>query len=226
MNKGFIVVEGHGEIEAARVLVDRLWRDLKLPPIFWEVPKRAPHSVLKTKNGVERMCELLRSEKNCSAALFLRDADDDDDCPATNGPLTASWIDSLDLPFPTAVVLARREFEAWFLPSLPRMAGQRLPSGSTLLQTTYDGDFEERRGVKEWLTKSLFPKNKAYKPSLDQTALTRLVDFELCRSANVRSFGTMENALRFLGTPNESRVYPPPIRRDTTKPTPTKSRKK
>jgi hypothetical protein len=211
MNKGYIVVEGHGEIEAARTLIDKLWRDLRLPPIFWEIPKRAPHSVLKTRAGVERMCELLRSRKDCNAALLLRDADDDDDCPAKNGPATASWIASLHLPFPTAVVLARREYEAWFLPSLAKMAGKRVPSGATLQRTVYDGDFEERRGVKEWLSKNLFPKNMRYKETLDQVALTQMVDFALLRSANLRSFGTLERALKFLATANASNVYPPPV---------------
>jgi hypothetical protein len=211
MNKGFIIVEGHGEIDAARILVDRLWRDSSLPPMHWAIPKRAFDSLHK-RSSVERMCELLRSEKSCSAALILRDADDPDDCPATNGPLTASWIASLNLPFPTAVVLARREFEAWFLPCMQNMAGSRIRDGLQLQAgATWEGDPEEVRNAKGELTKYLYPKNKAYKESVDQAALTQLVDFALLRSTNVRSFGTLERALKFLSEPHESSVYPPPV---------------
>lgn len=209
MNRGFIIVEGHGEIEAARILVDRLWRDLGLPTLHWERPKRAFDSLHK-RTSIERMCELLRSEKKCSAALILRDADDAGDCPATNGPLTSSWIASLHLPFPTAVVLARREFEAWFLPCVKNMAGKRIRDGLQLQSDVHwEGDAEEVRNAKGWLTDNLYPKNKAYKESLDQVALTRMVDFSRLRSGNVRSFGTLERALKFLGSTSSPGVYPP-----------------
>lgn len=218
MNRGFIVVEGHGEIEAARLLVDRLWRDLKLPETHWEKPKRAVGSLLK-RSGVERMCELLRSEKKCDVALILRDADNLDDCPATNGPLAASWIAALHLPFPIAIVLARREFEAWFLPCLGQMAGKKIRDGLLLRPDAHwQGDPEEIRDVKGWLTANLYPRNKAYKESVDQVALTRMIDFAALRSSDVRAFGTLERALKFLAGSNEPNVYPPPPNPTPTRP--------
>jgi hypothetical protein len=36
------------------------------------------------------------------------------------------------------------------------------------------------------------------------------IDFSLLRAAGLRSFGTLENALRFLAAPGEAQVYPPP----------------
>jgi len=38
MNKGYIVVEGHGEIEAAPKLIKTLWNDLALPTMNWHSP--------------------------------------------------------------------------------------------------------------------------------------------------------------------------------------------
>jgi hypothetical protein len=227
MNKGFLIVEGHGELDAARLLIGRLWRDLALPDIYWEKPIRAARGSLHHRITVERMCELLRSQRRCDAALILRDADNNEDCPATNGPLTASWIAALNLPFPTAVVLARREFEAWFLPCMKSMTGKKIRDGLQLQTTpTWTGDPEEVRGAKAELTRNLFPKNKPYKESVDQAALVQMVDFSLLRSANVRSFGTLERALKFLAAPNDSNVYPPPVLPTQPQTTAAKKRKK
>ncbi|WP_437494378.1 hypothetical protein WME75_22385 [Sorangium sp. So ce1014] len=40
MGRAYLVVEGHGEVEAARNLVIRLWADLGLPLAVWGAPKR------------------------------------------------------------------------------------------------------------------------------------------------------------------------------------------
>lgn len=206
MPKAHMVVEGHGEIEAARNLVIRLWADLGLPHVVWAPPKRG--KARKTRPGVLQACELLRSERDCTFALVLRD--EDDGCPANTGPETAAWVASAALPFPAAVVLAHREFEAWFLPCVHQMAGREIRPGVRIVEgTTFDGDPERIRDVKGWLTKH-FPPGRAYKPALDQVALTRMLDFAVLRASPARSFGTLENALRFLATPGEERVYPPP----------------
>jgi hypothetical protein len=50
-----------------------------------------------------------------------------------------------------------------------------------------------------------------YKPTLDQLALTRMVDFKDLRAARLPAFGTLERALRFLASARVAgAVYPPP----------------
>jgi hypothetical protein len=71
----------------------------------------------------------------------------------------------------------------------------------------FQGNPEEIRGVKEWLSRH-FPPGRAYKPSLDQLALTRLIDLHVLRAAGMPSFGTLERALRFLAEPGGRTVYP------------------
>lgn len=207
MRKGYLVVEGQGEVGAAQNLVQRLWEDLGLSFLPWAPPKRG--KALNTQAGVLQACELLRSERDCAAALLLRD--EDDECPATRGPETAGWVASAGLSFPVAVVLAHREFEAWFLPCLHLMAGKELRPGLRIAEgAAYKGDPEAKRDVKELLRK-WFPPGKAYKPSLDQLAMTRMIDFPTLRAAGVPSFGTLENALRFLASSSAAAsVYPPP----------------
>lgn len=213
-DKAHLVVEGHGEVEAARNLMTRLWADLGLPPVIWAPPKRG--RALNTQAGILQACALLRSEPECSRALILRD--EDDGCPASRGPEAAAWVAGEKLPFPVAVVLAHREFEAWFLPCLPAMAGKEFRPGVRLSPgTVFTGDPEGTRDVKGWLSRQ-FPPGKAYKPTLDQLPLTRLIDFPMLRAAGVRSFGTLENALRFLAAPADAQVYPPP--REVQRPAP------
>jgi len=75
--------------------------------------------------------------------------------------------------------------------------------------TSFSGDVESIRGVKEWLSKH-FAGGKAYKPTLDQLPMTQMIDLPTLRAANVPSFGTFERSLRFLSTAGPGDVYPPP----------------
>ena len=211
MAKGYILVEGHGEVAAAANLITRLWHEAGhwqpwAPAIRWvNVHKRS---------GIEKGIGFVRAKGDAGALLILRD--EDDACPKDRAPEIASWARALSPPFPVAVVLLHREYEVLFLPCVERMAGQPLidPSGQERpgLQpgTRYAGDWEAKRGVKEWLTDH-FPEGRSYKPALDQLALTRLIDIPTLRAAGVPCFGTLERALGFLassfGAPG---VYPQP----------------
>lgn len=53
------------------------------------------------------------------------------------------------------------------------------------------------------------PEGRVYKPTVDQLALTRLLDFRLLRASALPCFGTLERALRFLSGAHEGDVYPP-----------------
>jgi hypothetical protein len=99
----------------------------------------------------------------------------------------AQKLRQLDLPFPTAYVLLRPEYEVLFLPCLEYM-GFPPWDGAT---------WESRRGIKEWLSGQL-PRGQAYKPTVDQLSMTQKLDFQTLRQADVPSFGSLERAVRFL----------------------------
>jgi hypothetical protein len=211
--KGYVLVEGHGEVEAVPNLLNRLQVDLELPFLPWSTPLRWPK--LHRREDLARGCRYVRSKKDAGALLVLRD--EDDDCPRTVGPEVARWVVELELPFPVAVVLLHREYEVLFLPCAERMAGRPLEDRLGRRRpglhpgTTFEGDPEAVRGVKEWLS-GHFDAGRSYKPTLDQLPLTRMIDFALVRQAKVPCFGTLERALRFLAE-NLGRaggVYPPP----------------
>jgi hypothetical protein len=63
MNKAYLVVEGHGEVEAARNLVIRLWADLGLPHAVWGAPKRG--KALNTRARCAGAHRLAARQRGC-----------------------------------------------------------------------------------------------------------------------------------------------------------------
>jgi hypothetical protein len=49
-----------------------------------------------------------------------------------------------------------------------------------------------------------FPKERSYKPTLDQLPLTRMVDLDLLSAAGVPCFGTLQRAIQFLIAPSSA----------------------
>lgn len=208
-----MLVEGHGEKDAVPNLLNRLWRDLELPSLIWADP--ICYQNLHLERGVRQSCERVRRKRDASALLLIRD--EDDRCPRDEGPRTAQWIRALDLPFPTAVVLMHREYEALFLPCVHLMAGKPLQDSRGTIRpglmpgTRFEGDPESKRGVKEWLS-AHFPAGRSYKPTLDQLPMTRMIEFSALREARLPCFGTLERALKFLARNLQddlAEVYPP-----------------
>jgi hypothetical protein len=209
--KGYVLVEGHGEVEAAHNLVSRLWPGAGgvqpwAPPLRWvNVHKR---------EGLAKGVANIRAKGDAGALLILRD--EDDACPMQRGPEMAGWALELSPPFPVAVVLLHREYEVLFLPCLDLMAGRPIVGQDgqerpgLLPGTRFEGDWQGKRGVKEWLS-AHFPPGRAYKPTLDQLPMTRLIDLPRLRSAAVPCFGTLERALAFLASSfGQPGVYPKP----------------
>ncbi len=209
MQKGYILVEGHGEVEAAGNLVNRLWQEAGHCTI-WQPPIRCKN--IHQRKGIEQGVGRIRMEKDVGALLVLQDLDDG--CPKDIAPEIARWIAKLEAPFPVAIVLLHREYEVLFLPCLEKMAGKPIKGTDgqerpgIVPGTRYNDDWEKLRGIKEWLSDH-FPPRQSYKPTFDQLPLTRMIDFKTLRDANVPCFGTLERALDFLAS-NWGRggVYP------------------
>jgi hypothetical protein len=139
-------------------------------------PVRVTKSKLLKTGELERAAQLaaLNAGENGGLLVLL---DSDDDCPAVLGPDLLARVRAARADLPSAVVLAKREFESWFLASARSLRGRR-----GLPQDLEPPDQpEEIRGAKEWLSNHI--PDGAYAPTVDQASLTYALDFTLARRA-------------------------------------------
>jgi hypothetical protein len=172
------IVEGHGEVQAVPVLLHRLASTLD-PTLSLAVewPIRITKSKLLQAGELERAVELeARKVGGAGAILILLDSDDD--CPATLGPELLRRARAVRSDVPLAVVVAKREFEAWFLAAAESLRGCR--GLTTDLEAPPQP--ENVQGAKEWLTDRMAGGGH-YVETLDQPALAAVFDIEIaCRS--------------------------------------------
>src|SRR5262249_6062139 len=119
------IVEGHGEIEAVPVTVRRIAR-LVSPELVLKIhpPFRVPRNRLVKPGELERSVELA-ARRAGPAGVILVVLDGDDECPAALGPELLARAQKTRPDIPIRVVLAKREFEAWFLASAESLRGRR-----------------------------------------------------------------------------------------------------
>lgn len=108
--------------------------------------------------------------------LILLDADDD--CPATLGLELLRRAEAVRQDRRISVVLAKAEFETWFLASAKSIAGHRGIDTAAISPR----DPEAIRDAKRWLTKQM-QGSRAYRPRSDQPALTSIFDFDSARTS-------------------------------------------
>jgi hypothetical protein len=173
------IVEGHGECEAVPILVRRIAHVLVpgLVPCVHPVI-RIPASKLIKQGEIERAIELA-VRKNAGQGGILVLLDCDDGCPAETGPALLQRAVKARPDIPISVVLAKREFEAWFLAAAESLRRKRgLPA-----DLVGPANPESIRGAKEWLTDRM-PPSLAYSESSDQPALASVFDINAARRAD------------------------------------------
>jgi hypothetical protein len=105
--------------------------------------------------------------------------DCDDSCPADKGPELLKRAKKARGDLPISVVLAKREFEAWFLAAAESLRGQRGLTADLSAPMAPEGI----RGAKEWLA-SQMSHGLSYSESSDQSALTAVFDLTAARRAD------------------------------------------
>jgi hypothetical protein len=173
------VVEGHGEVSAIPVLVRRLAEHL-VPGVAVDVrkPHRVPRSRLLRPGELERCARIVRAGSPDAHLLVVVDADKD--CPAELGPEMLHRLGG-GQDGRTAAVLAKHEYEAWFLASAEALGGRRGLRNPLVAPR----DPEDVQGAKEWVQANRTD-GRAYRPTVDQAALSAGIDVDLarCRSAS------------------------------------------
>ena len=172
------IVEGHGEVEAVPTLITRIAANL-YPELVIVIPQpiRISRSKIVREGELERKVELAaRNIKGQGAILILIDSDDD--CPAQLGPALLCRALETHGNLPIAVVLAKREFEAWFLAAAESLRGYK----GLKNDLTSPHNPEEIRDAKGWLKQRR--DSHKYRETLDQRKLTAHFDLDQARHAD------------------------------------------
>ena len=169
------IVEGPGEVEAVPALLWKLLAEQGRYDLQIETPQNAHGGGNLTRpGGIERFIQNAWTKRDCGAVLVLVDADEQ--CPVEMAADFAQRILALGVRFPVVIAVAKCEYEAWFLASLETIAAMPLNGGYGLpAGLAYPGEVEERVGVKGWLSQQ-FPKDRIYKETTHQAAMTKLID--------------------------------------------------
>lgn len=167
------IVEGHGEVASLPVLLRRLaaWRE---PRVYPQVltPIRVPRDRF-LNDDTEFRTKLLLARKKCTDngwILVLLDADDD--CPAERAAQVLDKAGSVVDSRSVSVVLAKREFEAWFIAAAASLRGQR----GFVFDPANTIDAELPRDAKGWIRQRMT--GGTYGPTTDQPAFTKLLDLQ------------------------------------------------
>ncbi|MEU8262454.1 DUF4276 family protein [Micromonospora sp. NPDC048999] len=172
-------IEGHGEVTALPVLLRRIAAELSVWNLQVAMPLRVPQTQLIGAGLEAVVAAQARRVTGPGGVLVLLDADDH--CPADLGPRLQSRAQAARPDVRVGVVLANREFEAWFLAAAKSLGGLRgLPD-----ELEPPADPEAKRDAKGWLSERMV--GHPYKPKVDQAPLAAKFDLHAAR-ANSPSF--------------------------------------
>jgi len=173
------IVEGHGEVRAVPILLRRIVREVD-PLCMLEVlaPQRVPRSSLVKQGQLERHVEFAGRRVAGRGAVFVL-IDTDTDCAATLGPELLQRASAARSDLPLSVVLATKEYEAWFIGAIESLRGQRRIANSV----TRPLNPEAIGGAKGWISRHM-PPTAPYDEVRDQPALTALFDLTQARSCD------------------------------------------
>ena len=173
------IVEGHGDVEAVRIMIRHIVRSLN-PELHIDIPRpiRVHRNKVVKPGELERTVKLAASKVGRQGAIFIL-LDSDDDCPAKLGPELLQRALKVQSNLPIAVVLAKREFEAWFLAAAESLRGLRGLKNEIQSPSNPEGI----RDAKGWLS-SQMEGNRTYDEVNDQPAFTARFDFEQARQAS------------------------------------------
>lgn len=182
------IVEGDGEVQALPVLLRRLgtWRTPDVPARILPPARVYKDRFLNKSEEFNRHLKLASAKcGELGWILILLDADDD--CPATKGGEILVRAKAVAPHRRIAVVLANREFEAWFIAAAASLDGKRHLHCEA---EDFTAEAERPRNAKGWLSKRMG--NHVYGEMTDQPAFAQTMDLAMAfdRSRSFRKLCT------------------------------------
>lgn len=195
------IVEGPGEEQAVPILVRRIIQEVD-PAVYVEVVTAV---VFKGNDKFRDRAQLTRAVRTASlragvAGAVLIVLDSEGDCPARFGPSILAWAQTERSDLPISVVVAAREYEAWFLAAAGSLQGHRGLS----IDLAPPPDPEAVQGAKEWLSMHM-PRHQPYSPTTHQASFSQAMSLEQARRAPsfdklCRDVRRLVDAMRQAGT--------------------------
>ena len=190
--KVYPIVEGHGEVEAAPVLLRRLLAEADCQNIGVGQPIRRTQSQLRSKEGIQAGVRLALLQPECAAVVILFDGEDD--CPKELAAQVRAWAQEVAPGTPCDVVVAYREYETWFLAALESLRGQYGIARDAAAPSNPESKRDAKGALEEFM-----PPDRAYSETGDQPAMSAVFDMGLAHRRN-RSFRKLVKAIGELLT--------------------------
>jgi len=172
------IVEGHAEVLAVPVLLRRL-AGVLAPGLSLEVPHpiRVKRQKLVKPSELERTIELAGRKTTPSDGILIL-LDSDQDCPKDLAAEIRGRAQAARPDRRIRVVLAKAEYEAWFLAAASSIAGTRglAPGLSPPINP------ESIRDAKGWLSHRMTA-GRSYRETLDQPAFSATFDLLSARTS-------------------------------------------
>ncbi len=159
------IVEGHGEEKAFPILLRRLLSELGCYLDVGGSPFRSKRTQIVREAEFKTAVQIAALKPGACAILVLFDADDD--CASTHVPNMLVWAQEVAPEMPCGVVMARREYEAWFLAAIESLRGHHGISQDAVYQSNPE-QVRDAKGV----VGSFMPQNVSYAPTADQPSLS------------------------------------------------------
>ncbi len=175
------IVEGHGEVQAIRILLDRVWREIAGGQ-YAEVlqPIRRPRSQLLKEDELKRAVQLAFAKLRQTPAaetpnVVLVMADAEPDAACILAPRLLGWAKAAAEHVAVCCVLPNPEYETWFAAAAESLTdyvalqdGENAPT-----------EPEKARHGKSWVQRRF--KGVRYSETVDQPRLTARMDLQMCR---------------------------------------------
>ncbi len=187
------IVEGHSEVESVPILLRRILSESGHHELAVSIAKpiRVKRNRVVKEGELEKEIKKARCFRpGCRCVLVLLDADDD--CPAELGPNLLERAKAAHSDLHICVVLANREFEAWFLGSMESLRG----NSGIREDASFEGDPERPRDAKGRLSK-LMKGQRHYLETTDQPSFAAVFDLQACRG-ECRSFRKLAHDVESL----------------------------
>lgn len=187
------IVEGHGEVAAAPILLRRLSYEAEQYQLTVLSGIRANKTQLITREGLDKVLQAAR-RIGCDAILILIDADGD--CPKDLASQLLNFAAEIAGDIPLEVVIAQQEYEAWFLASIEALRGHRDMRPDAISRD----DPENPRGAKAHLQQRMVG-GRRYVETKHQAAFSELISlsgaYAKCRSFRklTRAFGVLHEKM-------------------------------